>query len=113
MDPHAKRTFWALVDGEKKNHSAEPWINLSVLVESSYEPASEQEKFEVLATMRNLYGKADGSNIRGGLNQSPDQVGQREGFTWLRYQIVGARHSPIDIVKPVQAYHRGDSPFED
>lgn len=110
-DQHPIKQFWVVVDGERKNDSADEWRNRPVSVESSWDHASEQEKFEVLAAMRKLYSATESSNIRGSFGQSPDQVGQREGFSRLRYRHADRTHGMIDIVKATEAYCLL-SPFE-
>jgi hypothetical protein len=105
MNFDANATFQVFIDGKQAGNTGK-WKHTPLTITSMWDAGSDQEKFEVLATIRKTYNPDSKINIRGGESQTPSQIGRSEGFKELRYNRTTSPTASIVIVPPVMQYLR-------
>jgi hypothetical protein len=103
---NSKRIFDVVIDADKKGSSDGDWSEKTISVDSIWDRGSEQEKFEVLSSLRKLYNSGERADIRGQSQQTPSQIAQSEGFTRLSYRGIEPSTASIDIVNALRGYSR-------
>lgn len=107
MHSKLNRAFDVVVEATKKGNATTYWSHKTIAVQSQWNRGSEQEKFEVLDAIRKIYNPEERTDIRGTTRQTPDQIGQSEGFTQLQYCHAEFPLGSITvIVKGIASYRR-------
>lgn len=86
MNSKRKTLFDVIVEAQRRGDANDRWNHRTVSVLSLWGRGSEQEKFEVLRAIRQVYKPDEHADIRGSAGQTPHQIGQSEGFTHLQYR---------------------------
>lgn len=105
MNTRNDTTFQVFIDGKRRG-SPGRWRHRPLLLNSRWEPGGDQEKYEILAAIRQSYNPENKVDIRGVERQLPSQIGRSEGFTQLSYSRASPALSSVIIVPEPEFYRR-------
>lgn len=84
-----KFEFDVVVEAHQERRNATfAWHDRLIRVQSRWYAGTDQEKYEVLARVRQIYDPCERANIRGDRRWSPNRIARSEGFTAFRYRRV-------------------------
>lgn len=98
-------SFQVFIDGKQSGNQGK-WDHKPLLINSQWDAGGDQEKYEVLAAIRQTYNPDTKSNIRGNEHQTPSQIGRSEGFSELSYSRTVAASPQVIIVAGLMPYLR-------
>lgn len=105
MNMRNDTTFQILIDGKRRG-SPGRWHHRPLMLNSRWELGGDQEKYEVLAAIRQSYNPEYKVDIRGAEHQLPSQIGRSEGFTQLSYRRASPASPTVIIVSEPALYRR-------